>query len=372
MSGLFTKLKIGVVLVAFIFAFVSASKEKVGGSLAEHVEGVLAETGINANTPGIGILAVDKGQISFEKSYGLANLAEKVPITRETNFELASCSKQFTGAAILRLYEQGKLKLEDDIRTYLPELPAYDEKNPITILDLARHTSGLPEYFDLPSLNTEGRSLTKEELLKEFGEQTKKTGLNFATGEKYEYINSNYVLLALIVERVSRQSFGEFLQEAFFDPFGMETTSVFESKTFAPDKPALGYGRGENGEYEILWGPPAFYKHAFIAVGDGGVWSNLADLAQWDKAWREGKVLKSETIKYALVPSKTASGEENDYAFGWTVEVEDGVLKKMEHDGSWGGFHNLILRNVAEDYTLVILSNNDDVAPYTVAEKLLD
>jgi CubicO group peptidase (beta-lactamase class C family) len=358
-------------LFALILAFVVPSRMEAADSFTPRVEEVLAELGINSNTPGIGILAVDKGQIVFEKGYGLANLSQKTPITPETNFELASCSKQFTGAAILRLYEQGKLKLEDDVRKYLPELPVYDEKNPITILDLARHTSGLPEYFDLPTTNAEGRSFTKEELLKEFGRQTEKTGLNFATGEKYEYINSNYVFLAFIVERVSQQSFGAFLQEAFFDPLGMDTTSVFDSKTFAPDKPALGYGRNESGGYEILWGPPAFYKPTSIVVGDGGVWSNLADLAQWDKGWREGKVLKPETIKYALVPSKTRSGAVNDYAFGWTVEMENGKLKTMEHDGSWGGFHNLILRNVAEDYTLVILSNNDDVAPYTVAEKLL-
>lgn len=360
------------VLFAFILMFIAPSRMEAAGSFAAKVEEGLAEIGINSNTPGIGILAVDKGKVVFEKCYGLANLAEKAPITPETNFELASCSKQFTGAAILRLYEKGKLKLEDDVRKYLPELPVYDEKNPITILDLARHTSGLPEYFDLPIVNEKGRSFTKEELLKEFGKQTEKTSLNFPTGEKYEYINSNYVLLAFIVERVSQKSFGEFLQEEFFDPLDMDTTSVFESKTFAPDDPALGYGMNESGGYEILWGPPAFYKNAGIVVGDGGVWSNLADLTQWDKGWREGKVLKPETIKYALVPSKTRNGEENDYAFGWFVEVEDGVLKKMEHDGLWGGFHNVIIRNVGEDYTLVILSNNDNVAPYAVAERLLD
>src|SRR5579872_788811 len=181
---------------------------------ATRVDSIVADAGIKANTPGVAVLVLEQGKAVFRKCYGLAHIKDKAPITPQTTFELASCSKQFTGTAILLLYEQGKLALNDDVRKYLPELPEYDKKNPIRILHLARQTSGLREYMDFPDVKGKNpKFLSNEDYVDLFARQQKKFPLYFRTGSDWRYTNTNFMLLALIVERVSKQSFGAFLKK---------------------------------------------------------------------------------------------------------------------------------------------------------------
>jgi CubicO group peptidase (beta-lactamase class C family) len=341
-----------------------------GDTFAERADSIVANAGVHTDTPGAAVLVIEGGKVVFEKGYGLAIVNDNKPITPRTTFELASCSKQFTGTAILKLYEQGKLKLDDDVRKYLPELPEYDKKNPIRIWNLARHTSGLPEYMDFE--NVKGKNpnfVTNEDLVGEFARQRKKLPLRFPTGEKFEYRNSNYMLLALIVERVSKSPFSEYLKTEIFQPFGMETACVYDSPDFKPSHPAIGYKKHKD-KYEDLWGPAPHAPDALLAVGDGSIWVSLRDMIKWDEAWRAGKVLKPETIKYALVPSKTDKGKDNDYAFGWGVRVEDGKLLNMEHNGGWGGFRTIVRRNIAEQRTIVVLSNFESVDSGAISNPL--
>jgi CubicO group peptidase (beta-lactamase class C family) len=332
-----------------------------GHDFATCLDSIVADAGIRADTPGVAVLVREHGKEVFQRCYGLAHLKDKKPITPETTFELASCSKQFTGTAILLLYEQGKLALDDDVRKYLPELPEYDKKNPIRILHLARQTSGLREYMDFQDVKGKHpKFVTNEDYVGLFAQERKKFPLYFPTGSDWRYTNTNFMLLALIVERVAKQSFESFLKREIFDPLGMKTAGVYERPNFSPREPALGYHKDKT-MFEESWGPAPFRHESMLTVGDGSVWASLDDLARWDEGWRQGKVLKPATRKLALVPSKYGKDGTTDYAFGWGVAVDNGKITRMSHNGSWGGFHTIIERNVAEDRTIIILGNVDSL-----------
>jgi CubicO group peptidase (beta-lactamase class C family) len=330
-----------------------------GHDFATGVDSIFVDAGVGPDTPGGAVLVLEHGKEIFRKCYGLAHVKDKRHITPQTTFELASCSKQFTGTAILLLYEHGKLALEDDVRKYLPELPEYDKKNPIRILNLARQTSGMREYMDFQDVKgAHPKFVTNEDYVGLWARERKKFPLYFPTGSDWRYTNTNFMLLALIVERVSKQSFEAFLKKEIFEPLGMKTAGVYERPNFTPHEPAVGYTKDKN-SFQEAWGTPPFRHETMLTVGDGSVWASLEDMARWDEGWRQGKVLKPATRKLALVPSKYGKDETTDYAFGWGVEVDNGKITKMGHNGSWGGFHTIVERNVAEDRTLIILGNAD-------------
>lgn len=278
------------------------------------VDSIVAHAGITANTPGVAVLVLEHGKAVFRKSYGLARLKDKAPITPQTTFELASCSKQFTGTAILLLYEQGK------------------------------H----PKF------------LSNEDYVSLFARQHKKFPPYFQTGSEWRYTNTNYMLLALIVERITKQSFGTFVKKEIFDPLWMKTATVNERPNVTPHAPALGYHKDKT-RFEETWGAAPFRHETHLEVGDGAVWASLDDLARWNAGWRQGKILKPATEKLALVPSKYGDGQTTDYAFGWGVAIENGKLQRMSHNGSWGGFLTYVDRNVADDRTLIVLCNVDSL-----------
>jgi len=328
-----------------------------------YLDAIVAKSGISAATPGVGVLVIDHGKVLLEKCYGLANLKTRKPITPATTFELASCTKQFKGTAILRLVEQGKLSIHDNVRKYLPELPVYDKNNPIHILDLERHTSGLREYFDYPDVKgKDPRYQSNEDYLHAFAEQAKKFPPYFKAGTDARYTNTNYLLLALIVERVAHESYGTFLKREIFDPLGMKTATVYERPNCRPEQPALGYHKDkEKGTYEESWGAPPFRHETQLTVGDGALWASLKDLARWDEGWRLGKVLEPATVKQFLVPSTYGHGKTTDYAFGWGVSLSEGKIQTMSHNGGWGGFSTFVDRDVAAERTILILANVDSV-----------
>jgi CubicO group peptidase (beta-lactamase class C family) len=336
-----------------------------GENFVTRVDSIVANTGIGAETPGAAVLVVEGGKVIFEKGYGIAHFKNNRHITPQTTFELASCSKAFTGAAILLLYEQGKLKLEDDVRKFIPELPEYEKNHPIRILELARHASGLPEYMDFPDVKGKHpKFVTNEDYAGLFARERKKFPLYFPPGEKSRYTNTNYMLMALIVERVSKKSFAEFMKTEIFDHLGMKTAGVYENPQFEIKDPALGYGKEkEKGMFQDIWGPPPFRNESMLVVGDGSVWVSLQDMIHWDEGWRTGKLLKAETIKQALVLSKTRDGKDNGYAFGWILGIDNGKLQYMGHAGAWGGFHTQVDRNLEANRTIVVLSNWDLIDP---------
>src|SRR5262249_31940973 len=262
----------------------------------------------------------------------------------------------FTALLILRLHDRGLLSVEDDVRQYLPELPAYRKNQPIRVRDLLNHVSGLPEYFDMerPPLPPGRRHWTNEDYVPAFAAQRKTFPLTFAPGEKYAYCNSNYLLLGAVAGRVGKKSFGRLVHEEIFRPLGMTSSFVYErpgpsGKPPAEGHfPALGYRRAKaQDQWRPSWGGPPPREGTVLVGGDGGVWSSLEDLEKWDTALRAGKLLKPQTLEAALTPSRTRDGQTNDYGYGWGLyQTKAGKSYGYGHDGDWSGFRTSYYRHL--------------------------
>jgi CubicO group peptidase (beta-lactamase class C family) len=340
--------------------------------LAAAVDALVRKNGFTAEGPGLAVLVYQPGKFVLKKGYGLADLDGQTPVTPRTLFELASVSKTFTATAVLILHDRGKLSVDDDVRRYLPELPEYRKGRLIRIRDLLQHVSGVPDYLEFEDVPARHKGYrVNEDYAGEFARQRRKFPLHFAPGERYEYSNTNFMLLALIVERVSGESFGTFLHDEVFVPAGMTDSFVYESPEAVPAHPApgcvnaVGYEKAKKkGRWTAAWGTPPSRHEELLTVGDGAVWTNLEDMTRWDAAVRGGKLVKPETMRLALTPSKTRDGKTNNYGFGWALYFDDGgKLIGYGHDGSWGGFHTSYYRYVAADRTTVLLSNRGDFDP---------
>ncbi len=338
-------------------------------ALTTAIDKLVAKNGYTADEPGLAILIQKPGKLVFTKGYGLANLESKQPITPRTQFELASVSKTFTATATLLLQDRGLLSITDDVRKYLPELPVYQPNAPIHIRDLLCHTSGLPEYFDFTKVPKHIEAYRNNvDFLPMFAKVQEDFPQEYKPGEKHVYTNSNYLLLALIVERVSKKPFSQFLHDEIFAPVGMENTFVFQSPASVPASLAPGYNRAIGYEWKKhkeawapSWGAPPDRHEKEIIVGDGDVWTNLEDMAKWDLAVRAEKILKPETWKLAITPATTRKGTTFNYGLGWMCYYDDPkTLFGYGHEGSWSGFITSYYRYLTSDFTLVILSNRDD------------
>ena len=343
----------------------SAQPPRPDDKLVAVIDKLVEKQSVDGKGPGVAILIHQPGKLLFKKGYGLANLKTEKPITPHTMFELASVSKTFTATAVLILHDREKLSIDDDIRKHLPELPQYSAASPIRIRDLLHHTSGLPDYMDFEGVpNQHTDYWTNADYLGVFAKQRQKHPLDFPTGQKYEYNNTNFMLLASIIERAGKRSFGKFLRDEIFNPVGMEHSFVYESPKAVPNNPpgyinAVAYTWRKKKEiWGPTWGTPPARHEEVLTVGDGAVWTNLDDMLKWDIAVRERKLLKPATWKLALTPSKTRDGKTNDYGLGWGLYYDKPAkLYGYGHDGSWGGFETCYYRYLTADRTTVLLSN---------------
>lgn len=345
---------------------VRADEPNDSAKLVAAIDKLVEKNGIEAQGPGVAILVRQPGKVLFQKGYGLANVKTQEKITPRTMFELASVSKTFTATAVLILHDRGKLSIDDDVRKHIPEFPEYQRNNPIHIRDLLSHTSGLPEYFGFEDVPRHNKSYwVNEDYVSFMSRRRSELPLQYATGDKYEYCNTNFMLLATIVERVSGKPFGRFMHEEVFVPVGMEQSFVYENPKAVPKEHSLGcvcavayQWRKKKEIWEPSWGAPPDRHEELLVVGDGGVWTNLEDMTRWDIAVREKKLLKPETWKLALTPSRTRDGKPFDYGLGWTVYYDDpDKLYGYGHDGSWCGFNTSYYRYLSADRTTVLLSN---------------
>lgn len=352
---------------------VNAQSPEPSTKLVAAIDRVIKRHGFTDTEPGVAVLIHQPGEMLFQKGYGLANLATKQPITSQTMFELASVSKTFTATAILILHDRGKLSIDHDVLKYLPELPNYQrgfsEDRPIQIRDLLQHTSGLPDYMDFENVPKSHKTYwVNADYLPLFARDKKPFPLEFPTGSKYRYNNTNFMLLASIIERVSKRSFGTFLKEEIFTPVGMKHSFVYEDPKTLPRNPpeyvnAVGYEWRKRKEiWEPTWGTPPDRHEELLSVGDGAVWTNLEDMAQWDLVVRDERLLKPETWKLALTPSRTSNGKANGYGLGWSVYFNNpDTLNGYGHDGSWGGFKTTYYRYLTAERTTVLLSNRGNL-----------
>ncbi len=353
-----------------------SQEEKNDEALTKLIDALVAKHEFNSETPGVAIMIHQPNKVVFKKGYGLANLREGAPITPRSMFDLASVSKTFTSTAILILHDRGKLSFEDNIRDYLPEMPVYNYDNPIRIKHLLQHVSGLPNYMELQNVPARNRTYWVDaDFVPEFARQRRRFPLRFPTNSRYEYSNTNYLLLAVIISRISRKSYGTFLNDEIFRPAGMMNTFVYENPASIPRRPALGCinavgyeanGKGAQKHWREGWGTYPYRRETLLTFGDGGIWTNLEDMLQYDRGIRADKFVKPETMKRAFEYSRTTNGKTNYYGFGWQVFYnKKNELIGYGHDGLWGGFRTHYYRYITADRTTVILSNRGNFDPVT-------
>lgn len=317
----------------------------------------------DAKSPGLAVLVRKNGQTVFERGYGVANLRTFRNIDPKTDFRLASFTKQFTALAVMLLVHDSKLRYDEPITEVFPDFPAYGRA--ITIRHLLTHTSGLPDYEDLMAPTyTAIHQIQDDEVLTLLEHQT---APKFAPGTKWAYSNSGYVLLGLIVAKVSGLPFWEFLHDRIFGPLGMHQTIAFVKGSNVVPRRAYGHTKEPSGFVETDQSPTS------ATLGDGGVYSNLEDLAKWDEALAAHTLLSGKEMQPALTASEGTlnEGKPVSYGFGWFLDPYKGH-PRMWHTGTTIGFRTVIERFTNDKLTVIILCNRTDLVPGDLALKAVD
>ena len=303
--------------------------------------------------PGVSVAVVKAGQVLLAKGYGLANIEHQVPVTPATIFQSGSVGKQFTAALVLLLVEEGKIRLDDSIRTYLPNAPAVWA--PITIRHLLTHSSGIPDY-------TAGtvdyrRDYTEDELaMLAYG-----LTLEFPAGARYNYSNTGYVLLGIVIHKASGSFYGDLLRERIFEPAGMTTARVISEADIVPNR-AAGYRLVDGTVKNQAWVAPRLNTTA-----DGSLYLSLSDFIAWDQVLRTRSLLAPQSWAQIFEPMKLSSGNPYPYGFGWQVDTIAGQTR-VRHGGSWQGFKAHIVRYTGDDVTVLVLANLAQADPERFAD----
>ncbi|QDX26271.1 serine hydrolase [Sphingomonas suaedae] len=298
------------------------------------------------------VLVARDGEILFDKGYGSANLEWKIANDGATKFRLGSVTKQFTAVAILLLQERGKLTLDAPVKTYLPDAPASWDK--VTVHHLLTHTSGIPNFTSFPDYGKQKTlPATHESLIARFRDKP----LEFQPGEKWNYSNSGYILLSAIVEKLSGQSYAEFVAANLFKPLGMTDTGYDSHAAIIPRR-ASGYAPSKDGPVN------ADYISMTIPQGAGALYSTTRDLLTWQRGLYGGKLLKPASLAAFRTPYK------NGYALGIGVESKDGVTT-IEHGGGIEGFNTSLAYDPDRKITVVVLGNLNGPSPGKLSKSLM-
>ena len=298
--------------------------------------------------PGAAVLVLQDGQPQIRRGYGESDLEAGVDVGPATNFRLASMTKQFTAAAILLLAEDGRLSLDDPARKYLP-LP--EATQAITLRQMLQHTSGLIDYEDLIPAGTTAQ-LHDADVLRLLASENR---TYFAPGTRYRYSDSGYSLLSLIVAKVSGRDFATFLHDRIFAPLQMRDTVAFEAGVSTVTNRAFGYGSA----------PPWTRTDQSLTsavLGDGGVYSSIDDLAKWDAALYDDRLLQARWRRLAFSGQIQTDDPAVKYGLGWRTTGES-----VWHSGETVGFRNVIVRFPMHHFTVIVLTNRDDGEPYFLA-----
>ena len=333
----------------------------------------------SAKTPGLAVLVRQNGRAIYQHGFGARDLRTLAPIDAATNFRLASFTKQFTAMSVMLLVHDGKLRYDTPLTTVFPDFPAWGRA--ITIRHLLTHTSGLPDYEDLMAGGpwTAQRQIQDGEALALLKRQPRP---KFAAGTNWSYSNSGFVVLGLIVAKVSGESFPEFLRNRIFTPLGMTRTLAFvKGANTIPDR-AWGHTLREGRFVETD------QSSTSATLGDGGVYSNLDDLARWDNALAHHTLLSEAGMRPALTPATLAGGASTrwprepggdnlapgkpvSYGFGWFLDPYRDRAR-MWHTGTTTGFRTVIERFPGQKLTIVIQANRTDLDVAALALKAAD
>jgi CubicO group peptidase (beta-lactamase class C family) len=305
--------------------------------------------GYQGAAPGAGLGVLLDGAPIVRRAYGLSDVEHGAAATPATNYRLASMTKQFTAAAVLLLAEDGRLSIDDPVRGWLPTLP--DAAQGMTIRHLLTHRSGIPDYEDLIPENTSAQ-VQDAGALALLETQNRRY---FIPGTGYRYSNSGYVLLSLIVGRASGLDFASFLRERIFKPLGMCNTTALIAGRSVPHR-AFGYSLMDQS-----W-TRTDQSLTSATLGDGGIYSSIDDLAKWDAALGDERLLRFASLRLAFAPATSTDDPAVHYGFGWRITGDT-----LWHTGETVGFQSVILRCVANRLTVIVLTNRNDPAPYSTA-----
>jgi CubicO group peptidase (beta-lactamase class C family) len=359
------RIPFGFVITASVFsvtAFLALTHVRTAdlSQLTKRIDSIFV--GLNSDRePGAAVLVVKDERIDFERGYGVTDLSTRHRIDAQTNFRLASVTKQFTAMGVMLLVHDGRLSYESRLTDIFPDFPEYGKS--ITVRHLLNHTSGLLDYEDLmpkveanvPIEQVQIKDAAVLELLK------RQNATKFAPGSRWDYSNSGYVLLGLIVQKVSDKPFGQFLHDRIFAPLKMTHTLAYERAKNEVVNRAFGHTKEPDGWRQTDQSPTS------ATLGDGGVYSSLVDLAKWDESLRDHSLLSSEEMRPALTPVKVAGGGviqqdglPAEYGFGWFLNPYGGHAR-MWHYGETVGFRTAIQRFVDDKLTIVVLCNRTDI-----------
>jgi CubicO group peptidase (beta-lactamase class C family) len=336
-------------IAALIFLAVTpcAAQDTIAARVDEYIKAEQQKQRI----PGISLAVVKDGQIILAKGYGLANLEHQVPVKPETIFQSGSVGKQFTATAVMMLVQEGKINLDDKIGKYFTDAPAAWQN--ITVRHLLTHTSGTTDYpndFDFR------RDYTEDEMLK----RAEAIPLAFPPGEKWSYSNLGYVVLGVLIHRVSGKFYGDFLQERIFQPLAMTTARIISEADIVPNR-AAGYTlvKGE-------WKNQRWVSPTLNTTADGALYLTVYDMAKWDAALYTERLLPKASLEQMWTPVKLNDGKTQSYGFGWAFgEVRGHHI--IEHGGAWQGFKSHIARYVDDKLTVIVFANLAQANPTKIA-----
>jgi CubicO group peptidase (beta-lactamase class C family) len=374
-------------VLALLSLSIIAAASLASGSLQQdqqQIDAIFAPS-TQPDTPGLAVLVKSKGQVLFQKGYGLRELHTRARISPDANFRLASFTKQFTAMAIMLLVHDSKLQYEDHLTDIFPTFPRYGRN--ITVGNLLNHTSGLPDYEDLmereekikgPIWSVE-HQIADDEVLRLLEQAP---AGKFDPGTSWAYSNSGYVVLGLIVTKVSGMPYRDFLQNRIFAPAGIEHSIVYQKGINEIPNRAFGHSL-ENGKWT-----QTDQSSTSATLGDGGIYSNLEDLAKWDEALEKHTLLSALEMAPALSPVKLADGSAPRwpmetagdnlapgkpvaYGFGWFLDPYKSHPRSW-HTGSSMGFRTVIQRFPDDHLTIVILANRTDVDTKALSDRIAD
>lgn len=298
-----------------------------------------------------------QGRIVYERHFGYANREARIPLDHNSSGQLASVSKTFTGAAVLYLYEHKYLDLNEPVQKYLPDFPYPN----ITVRMLLNHRSGLADYAHWYLAHTDDFStpITNHIMLAQMAKY--KPALEFKPNTRFKYCNTNYALLALIIEQVTEMPFPDFMNKYVFQPLGMEHTFVFDPKAGLPSYATISYDRNWKRE-QVMFADGVY--------GDKSIYSTAEDMYRWDQSFYQTRLLSNETIEMAYGPCSFEKPGIKNYGLGWRMLCFPNGNKVIYHNGWWHGNNTSFYRFIKENLTIVVLGNRFNNGIYRQAPKI--
>lgn len=347
-------------IILGIFLMLCTSMYTIRAQYLKKIDQILAA--YQDENTGASLLIIRDGEVSLQRSYGYADLEHRTKVKPETNFRLASVTKQFTAACILQLIQEGKLSLTTTLTEAFAGFPAYGSE--VTIKHLLTHTSGIPDYEDYVADTAFNPQIKDQGVLDIL---MKLDSSYFTPGSKFRYSNSGYALLALMVEKYSGQPFASYLQQHIFKPLGMNAT--------------LAHIKGENivtdRAYGYTWTDDHWERRdqssTSAVLGDGGIYSNVLDLFKWDQALYTDRILPSHLIEEAFAYNQLTNGDTIKYGYGWHLKQNDKGEQVVYHTGSSTSFRNIFYRIPSKRFSIILLTNRNEPEEeemLTLAEKI--